>query len=205
MSVCWFGAKYLTVDETSIHYYDPEFKQYNAQWHHQRSPLPYEFKVQTSVGKPMATIVWGREESSSILLSPANTHDHQTLLCKANSKIKEYNPRKEERNIYHKSPSAPEQKNSPAKFITQWLHLKLQILNYFTIRPASQILLPKTLICSPTYLGTCPSVVFILTAGLSRYQNKSIIITSSERNLKLISFTTKALQYNNILMYKNRS
>jgi len=81
----------------------------NAQWWHHGSPSSHKFKVQASVGKPMATFFFEtRREFSYLIISNKETHDHWTLLHTANSKIKGRNPGKGDRNVNHKSPPAPE-------------------------------------------------------------------------------------------------
>ena len=45
----------VTVDETWVHYYEPENK---AQWVGPGSPRPKKFKAQPSAGKVMATVFW---------------------------------------------------------------------------------------------------------------------------------------------------
>ena len=44
----------VTVDETWVHYYEPENKAQSRQW----SPRPKKFKAQRSAGKVIATVFW---------------------------------------------------------------------------------------------------------------------------------------------------
>ena len=48
----------MTVDETWVHYYEPENKAQNRQWVRPGSPRPKKFKTQQSAGKVMATVFW---------------------------------------------------------------------------------------------------------------------------------------------------
>ena len=48
----------VTVDETWVHYYEPENKAQSCQWVGPGSLRPKKFKVQPSAGKVMATVFW---------------------------------------------------------------------------------------------------------------------------------------------------
>ena len=48
----------MTVDETWVHYYEPEHKAQSRQWVGPGSPRPKKFKTQSSAGKVMATVFW---------------------------------------------------------------------------------------------------------------------------------------------------
>ena len=48
----------VTVDETWVHYYEPENKAQSRQWVGPGSPRPKKFKTQPSAGKVMATVFW---------------------------------------------------------------------------------------------------------------------------------------------------
>ena len=50
-----FLLRLVTVDETWVHYYEPENK---AKWVGPGSPSPKKFKTQPSAGKAMATVFW---------------------------------------------------------------------------------------------------------------------------------------------------
>ena len=47
----------VPVDETWVHYYEPENKA-QSQWVGPGSPRPKKFKMQPSAGKVMATVFW---------------------------------------------------------------------------------------------------------------------------------------------------
>ena len=48
----------VTVDETWVHYYEPENKAQSRQWVGPGSSRPKKFKTQLSAGKVMATVFW---------------------------------------------------------------------------------------------------------------------------------------------------
>ena len=57
-----FLLRLVTVDETWVHYYEPENKAQSHQWVGPGSPRPKKFKTQPSAGKVMATVFWDAKE-----------------------------------------------------------------------------------------------------------------------------------------------
>ena len=53
-----FLLRVVTVDETWVHYYEPENKAQSRQWVGRGFPRPKKFKTQSSAGKVMATVFW---------------------------------------------------------------------------------------------------------------------------------------------------
>ena len=53
-----FLSHLVTVDETWVHYYEPENKGQSRQSVGPGSPRPKKFKTQPSAGKVMATVFW---------------------------------------------------------------------------------------------------------------------------------------------------
>ena len=53
-----FLSRLVTVDETWVHYYEPENKAQSRQSVGPGSPRPKKFKTQPSAGKVMATVFW---------------------------------------------------------------------------------------------------------------------------------------------------
>ena len=53
-----FLLRLVTVDETWVHYYEPEYKAQSRQRVGPGSPRPNKFKTQSFAGKVMATIFW---------------------------------------------------------------------------------------------------------------------------------------------------
>ena len=51
----------ITVDETWVHYYEPENEAQSRQWVEHGSRRPKNFKTQPSAGKMMTTVFWDIE------------------------------------------------------------------------------------------------------------------------------------------------
>ena len=60
-----FSRRYVTVDETWIHYYTPETKNQSKMWTGPGESAPKKAKTVPSAGKVMATIFW---DSHGIIL-----------------------------------------------------------------------------------------------------------------------------------------
>lgn len=56
-----FLSRFVTMDETWIHHFDPETKQQSMTWKRASSPTPKKFKVTSSAGKVMASVFWDAE------------------------------------------------------------------------------------------------------------------------------------------------
>jgi histone-lysine N-methyltransferase SETMAR len=56
-----FLARFVTMDETWVHHFDPETKRQSMEWKHKGSPPPRKFRVCASAGKVMASIFWDAE------------------------------------------------------------------------------------------------------------------------------------------------
>lgn len=54
----FFLSRFVTMDETWIHHFDPETKQQSMTWKRASSPTPKKFKVSSSAGKVMASVFW---------------------------------------------------------------------------------------------------------------------------------------------------
>jgi hypothetical protein len=57
-----FLSRIVTGDETWAHHYEPETKRQSVEWHHPQSPRKKKFKMTTSAGKVMITIVCDIDE-----------------------------------------------------------------------------------------------------------------------------------------------
>ena len=57
-----FLSRLVTVDETWVHYYEPENKAQSRQSVGPGSPRPKKFKMQPSAGKAMAAVVWNAQD-----------------------------------------------------------------------------------------------------------------------------------------------
>ena len=53
-----FLVRLVTVDESWVHYYEPENKAQRRQWVGHGSPRPKKFKIQPSAGKATSSIFW---------------------------------------------------------------------------------------------------------------------------------------------------
>ena len=53
-----FLARFVTMDETWLHHYDPETKRQSMAWKRPSSPTPKKFKTQPSAGKIMGSVFW---------------------------------------------------------------------------------------------------------------------------------------------------
>lgn len=60
-----FAQRFVTMDETWVHYVTPETKQQSKQWKHCGSPPPKKARVALSANKVMASVFW---DSEGILL-----------------------------------------------------------------------------------------------------------------------------------------
>ncbi|XP_011165249.1 histone-lysine N-methyltransferase SETMAR-like [Solenopsis invicta] len=60
-----FKRRFVTVDETWIHYYTPETKEQSKQWGTKEESAPKKAKIVPSAGKIMATVFW---DSQGIIL-----------------------------------------------------------------------------------------------------------------------------------------
>ena len=54
-----FLARFVTMDETWVHYFDPETRQQSMEWKHPGSPTPKKARRSTSAGKVMASVFFG--------------------------------------------------------------------------------------------------------------------------------------------------
>ena len=71
----------VTVDETWVHYYEPENKAQSRQWVGPGSPRSKKFKTQPSAGKVMATVFWDAKGIIMLDFLPRSTI---TGVCYAN-------------------------------------------------------------------------------------------------------------------------
>ena len=60
-----FLRRFVTTDETWVHYYTPETKKQSKQWKHVDSPPPKKAKAIRSAGKVMTSVFW---DTKGILL-----------------------------------------------------------------------------------------------------------------------------------------
>lgn len=53
-----FLSRFVTMDETWVHHFQPETKEQSKQWKHKTSPTPKKAKATNSAGKVMASVFW---------------------------------------------------------------------------------------------------------------------------------------------------
>jgi len=58
----YFLSRFVTMDKTWLHRYDPETKQQSMEWRHGGSFRPQKFRVQKSAGKVLASIFWDQDD-----------------------------------------------------------------------------------------------------------------------------------------------
>ena len=75
-----FFSRLVTVDETWVHYYEPENKAQSPQWVGPGCPRPKKFKTQPSAGKLMATVFW--DAQGVIMRYYKEKYNNRYLLCK---------------------------------------------------------------------------------------------------------------------------
>ena len=72
----------VTVDETWVHYYEPENKAQSRQWVGLGSPRPKKFKTQPSAGKVMATVFWDAKGVIMLDFFTQEKYNNWSVLCK---------------------------------------------------------------------------------------------------------------------------
>ena len=77
-----FLSSLVTVDETWVHYYDPENKAQSRQWVGPGSPRPKKFKTQPSAGKVMAAVFRDVQRRYYVGLSSKEKYNNSCVLCK---------------------------------------------------------------------------------------------------------------------------
>lgn len=110
-----FLSRFVTVDETWVHHFDPESKQQSMEWHHKGSPPPRKFRVVPSAGKIMATIFW---DADGILMVDFLERGHTitgfyyaNLISKLHERIKEKRRGKLRKGILFHQDNAPVHKS----------------------------------------------------------------------------------------------
>lgn len=107
-----FMRKFVTTDETWIHYHTPESKIQSKQWKHRNSPPPKKAMTVKSAGKVMASIFW---DAKGILLidylqkgKTVNGEYYVKLLDKLDTIIKEKRPGSHKKKIiFHQDNARP--------------------------------------------------------------------------------------------------
>ena len=77
-----FLLRLVTVDETWVHYYEPENKAQSRQWVGPGSSRPKKFKTQPSADKVMATVLLGCKRRYYVGLFTQEKYNNWIVLCK---------------------------------------------------------------------------------------------------------------------------
>ena len=72
----------VTVDDTWVHYYEPENKAQSHQWVGPGSSRPKKFKTQPSAGKVMAAVFWEAKRRYYVGLFTQEKYNNWSVLCK---------------------------------------------------------------------------------------------------------------------------
>ena len=75
-------SRLVTVDETWVHYYEPENKTQSRQWVGPGFLRPKKFKTQPSAGKGMATVFLGRTRRYYVVLSSKEKYNNRCVFGK---------------------------------------------------------------------------------------------------------------------------
>ena len=77
-----FLLRLVTVDETWVHYYEPENNAQSRQWVGPGSPRPKKFKTQPSAGKVMARVFWDAKGVIMLDIFTQEKYNNWSVLCK---------------------------------------------------------------------------------------------------------------------------
>lgn len=110
-----FLRRFITVDETWIHYYTPESKENAKEWLHTGSNAPKRPRTQQSAGKVMATVFWDKHGVILVdYLQKGKTITgvyYAALLDQLKLKIKEKRPHLANKKVLFHQDNAPAHKS----------------------------------------------------------------------------------------------
>ena len=105
-----FLARFITMDKTWVHHYQPETKEQSKRWKHTSFPTPKKAKVVRSAGKVMAFVFWDYQGVILIeYLQKGHTVTGQTALFWTTEASKESNQRKKAKKAHKRNPLPPRQ------------------------------------------------------------------------------------------------
>ena len=106
-----FIRRFITGDETWVHYYTPETKRQSMQWTKRGEPAPKKAKTVRSAGKVMAIVFW---DSAGIILvdylvdrKTINGEYYCGILDRLDATIKEKRPGMKKKNVLFHHDNAP--------------------------------------------------------------------------------------------------
>jgi len=77
-----FLSRFVTVDETWIHWYTPETKEQSKQWTSPGEPAPKKARIVPSAGKVMTTVIWDSQGVIYIDYLVKGKTGHMAVLCR---------------------------------------------------------------------------------------------------------------------------
>lgn len=127
-----FLRRFVTMDETWVHYYTPETKEQSKQWVHRGSPPPKKAKVVASAGKVMASVFWDAKGVLLIDYLPKGEtitgRYYTNLLDRLIVKIREKRPGLAKKKILYHHDNAPVHTSGVAS--QKLTELKFQIVDH---------------------------------------------------------------------------
>lgn len=127
-----FLRRFITVDETWIHYYTPETKEQSKQWMFKGESAPKKAKTVPSAGKVMATVFW---DSQGIIfidyLEKGKTitgNYYSSLLDKLNTELPEKRPRMARKKVLFHHDNAPA--HTSAVSTAKLLEIRFEIVSH---------------------------------------------------------------------------
>ena len=144
-----FVHRFITMDETWIHHYTPEFKQQSEQWTEAGCSAPKKTRSVPSAGKVMASVFWDAEGILFIdYLEEGKTitgEYYSNLFTRLNEKIREKRPGLQKKKIIFHQDNAPTHKSVLVMRKLRDLHYELlEHLSYSPhLAPSDFSLFPK--------------------------------------------------------------
>ena len=139
-----FKRRFVTVDETWIHYYTPETKQQSKQWVTNGESARKKTKTVPSAGKVMATVFW---DSQGIILidylekgKTITGQYYSLLLDRLKTELDEKHPQLAHKKVLFHHNNAPA--HTSAVVVAKLMKIGFQLVSHPPI-------FPRTTICSP--------------------------------------------------------
>lgn len=127
-----FKRRFVTVDETWIHYYTPETKQQSKQWVKMGESAPKKAKTVPSAGKVMATVFW---DSQGIILidylqkgKTITGAYYSSLLDRLKTELQEKRPRLAHKKVLFHHDNAPA--HTSAIVVAKLLEIEFQLVSH---------------------------------------------------------------------------
>ena len=125
-----FLRRYITINETWIHYFIPESKRASAEWRGQGESRPKRPKTQQSAGKVMASVFWDMHGILHIDILPKgqtiNSDYYIALLDRLKDAIKKKRPHMAKKKLQFQQDNAPVHKSM--KTMVKLNNLRFELL-----------------------------------------------------------------------------